>query len=566
MARRWSLIVALLMFSTLMLGAAEGQRFVAVSYHDVVDQAADLTPEAVTTDQLIVFFDWLKANHWTPVSIDDLLAAQRGERALPEHAIVLCFDDGFRSVYTRVYPLALAYHYPIVSALVGSWVDVPPGGSINYEGKPVPRERFISWNEAREMARSGLVEFASHSYAMHETLLGNPQGNLMPASSFRQYEPGVGYGSLEDFHTRIRADLKRSKELMTRQLGKPPRVIVWPYGRYNSEGLEAARELGMIVGFNLDPEPANTRDLLEIPRYLPTANPSLETIVMNLRFDDPLPAIRRVVRLDPAAIWSNDPAQTDARLGRVIERLIRLGATGVYIEGGVSTASGTISAVWFPNSELPVAGDLLSRLCWQLQKRVGLQTTVRLSPAAVMRTLGDRTRTLKIFRDLGAYAAVTGLVFDAGTPVLAPEDAVPGDRMYWTVRAARRAADEALLPPELALDLAAFRATERQRHSIIWIQYQSSGTWRPSALADFTWVRTPPSEVPRLLRGAKQSRQHGVWLNGAVSEQELMRRAREAGAAGVSGLGWDVDDSLTDTPRAAIVAPAVSAARFPAGR
>ena len=159
----------------------------------MVDFKGDLDDDAVTVDRLIGFFEWLRANRWTTISLDDVDAARRGKKALPERSILITFDDGYRSFYTRVFPLVLAYRVPIVVALVGSWVEAPAGSKVSYGKEQVPRERFLSWEEAREMARSGLVEFASHSYDLHRGVLGNPQGNEMAAANTRIYTPGRGY-------------------------------------------------------------------------------------------------------------------------------------------------------------------------------------------------------------------------------------------------------------------------------------------------------------------------------------------------------------------------------------
>jgi biofilm PGA synthesis lipoprotein PgaB len=54
-----------------------------------------------------------------------------------------------------------------VAALVGIWMADEAGGTVSYGGdRRVPRSNFITWAEAREMQASGLVEFASHSYAV----------------------------------------------------------------------------------------------------------------------------------------------------------------------------------------------------------------------------------------------------------------------------------------------------------------------------------------------------------------------------------------------------------------
>ena len=182
----------------------------------------DLDDEAVTVDRLIGFFEWLRANRWTAISLDDVAAARRGEKALPERAILITFDDGYRSFYTRVFPLVLAYRMPVVAAVVTSWLDVPAGSMVPYGREPVPRERFISWEEACEMAESGLVEFASHSHDLHRGVLGNPQGNELPAGNTRIYTPGRGYETEAQFRRRIAEDLTRSRELLASRLGRAP--------------------------------------------------------------------------------------------------------------------------------------------------------------------------------------------------------------------------------------------------------------------------------------------------------------------------------------------------------
>src|SRR6478672_287645 len=100
--------------------ARGGEHFAAIAFHDVVDFRGDLDDDAVTVDHLIGFLEWLRANDWTAVSIDDLEAARLGKKPLPKRAILITFDDGYRSLYTRVYPLLLAYRVPIVASLVGS--------------------------------------------------------------------------------------------------------------------------------------------------------------------------------------------------------------------------------------------------------------------------------------------------------------------------------------------------------------------------------------------------------------------------------------------------------------
>ena len=103
------ILLLLLVAGPLMAEAPDGgTRFAAIAFHDVVDSPADLVGDAVTAQSLVDFFDWLKAEGWTPVSLAQVAAAGQGGPPLPPRAILLSFDDGYKSFHDRVYPLLLA--------------------------------------------------------------------------------------------------------------------------------------------------------------------------------------------------------------------------------------------------------------------------------------------------------------------------------------------------------------------------------------------------------------------------------------------------------------------------
>ncbi|MGH6631081.1 MAG: polysaccharide deacetylase family protein, partial [Burkholderiales bacterium] len=158
-------------------------------YHDVQEDVR-VNPDryAVGSARLVTQFAWMKHNGYRVVSLDDVIAAREGRRALPAKAVVLTFDDGYRSVYTRVFPLLKLFNYPAIVALSGRWLDAAPGETVDYDGKPMPRERFLSWEQISEMADSGLVEFASHSYDLHRGVPANPQGSLVPGVIAFRYD------------------------------------------------------------------------------------------------------------------------------------------------------------------------------------------------------------------------------------------------------------------------------------------------------------------------------------------------------------------------------------------
>ncbi len=223
-----------------------------LGYHEVEsDRAAVLSRTAVRASELAAQFAWLRDHGWVAVSLQQVLDSRQGGKPLPAKAVLLTIDDGKRDTYTRVFPLLRLFQYPAVVALVGSWLEVAADGVVDYDGTPVPRSEFVSWDEVREMQRSGLVEIASHSYDLHRGVLANPQGNTQPAAISRVYQAGQ-YETDAMYLERLRADLTASRNLITRQTGVAPRVIVWPYGRSNRAAQELAAELGMLVGFVLE--------------------------------------------------------------------------------------------------------------------------------------------------------------------------------------------------------------------------------------------------------------------------------------------------------------------------
>jgi poly-beta-1,6-N-acetyl-D-glucosamine N-deacetylase len=556
--------------------ATAGERFVSVAFHDVVDFRGDLDEDAVTVDRLIVFFEWLRANHWTAISLDDVEAARLGKRPLPEHAILITFDDCYRSLYTRVFPLILAYHIPMVSALTGVWMDAPMNATVRYGDRDVPRANFLSWEEAREMARSGLVEFASHSYDLHRGVRANPQGNELAAAWARIYRPGRGYESADEFRQRIAADLARSSELLADRLAKRPRTIAWPFGRYNASDAEVARATGFTFALTLDPEPANVAQPMAISRYLPTNDPKLADVVSNLLFEDPLPAARRLVGLDPATLWTGDDASMNERLGHAIERLRTLGATGIVLDAAIIGPDGRLAATWFPTRQLPVRADILSRLAWQCWSRAGVAPYVRLPAGAALRTLGDRAKVRALFDDLSAYVPVSGMFVDDAPGLARLGDGARSSGTPWAVRAARDAAIGRSAGGPEALALSAFGILESERPGLqLVVVGDSDPPSSPGAIADLTLVPVAPNPHAAACLSERLSalgwlrpalaRRGGLWFGSdhPPAARDLAAATRVFQVHGGTAIGWGADDPVHDRPKAKIAGSTVSDSTFP---
>lgn len=442
MRRLFALMLLLLLPVSL---AAEPVRIWAFSWHDVRDDVVDdLDPDrfAVSTSRLVAFFEYLRGNGYTPISVDQLLAARDKNAPLPEKPVILTFDDGLASVYTHVFPLLRQYQYPAVVAIVGSWMAMPEGATIDYGHALFGPDDIVTWAQLKEMADSGLVEIASHSHDMHRGVIANPQGNSQPAAVTRTFDPeSESYETDQQYRERVYQDLAQSVVDIEHHIGKAPRVMIWPYGAHNADTIAIAAELGMDITMTLTPAPGTVESLSAFPRILPLGNPDVGQMTWNFEYWPEI-SPKRVAHVDLDYVYDEDPLQLALNLDRLISRIYHLQITDVYLQAFVDTeADGEARELYFPNRHLPVRADLFNRVAWQLRTRANVQVWAwmpvlafhhpdpklnrdwAVKPLTADTPAGDEYHRLspfvpearqfirEIYDDLGRYANFAGILF-----------------------------------------------------------------------------------------------------------------------------------------------------------
>ena len=377
-------------------GAPDERLFLSVALHDVVDDRAKLEADGTTTSDLVIFFEYLVSNGWHALTLDEVARAGRGETTLPEKSILITIDDAYASAYTRVFPLLQATRMHAIVAMPGGWM---------VRGRGPDGQAVLTWAQAREMQQSGLVEFASHGYDFHSAVRGNPQANQVPAFSFRIFAPATGYEDDDAYRRRVKFDLQQSIDVMTRELGRAPRAIGWPYGRYTQAAVEVAKELGFQFALTFDPELASASRPFAIARFALSTGAPLPSLVERLRVGDTLPRVQRIVRLRPSSLWRPDPAETERLLGAAIERVRLLGANTMVIDAVEPGPDGR-PAAWFPTKQIPVRADVYLRFAWQFHSRAGVRVFARL-PAAALEI--DDAELEGLCHDFGIFTSVDGL-------------------------------------------------------------------------------------------------------------------------------------------------------------
>jgi len=445
------------------------QSFRVLCYHDIRDNLLEsfkTQPErvAVETQELIRHFTWLQENGYHPVSLQQIVDARAGRANLPEKAVLLTFDDGYKSVYTKVFPLLKLFNFPAVIAIVGEWIETPPGAQVAFGDNLLARDQFANWDDIRAMVASGLVEVASHSHDMHKGIQANPQGNSMPAAISRTYWPQkASYESDLEYAARIKSDLRRNSNLIERELHRRPRAMVWPYGSYNLATTKWAAEAGMPITMNLESGPNTPTDsLARMRRSLVSFDTRLADLIKLLRepagYTGVKAPLERIIHVDLDYVYDADPERQEQNLSRLLDRIKRLQPTTVYLQAYADPdGDGVADAVYFPNRYLPVRADLFSRVAWQLRTRVGVKVyawmpvmafklpdanpaaahvvqVMQGAPAAASQgryhrlSLFDplvRKTITEIYEDLGKSALFSGILFHDDATLSDYEDASP---------------------------------------------------------------------------------------------------------------------------------------------
>lgn len=179
-------------------------------YHHVVPDGEKCNDVTITVGRLEQDFRWLNENGYRTVLPRELAAGE----PLPEKAVLITFDDGYRSNYELAYPLLQKYQAKAVIAIMVYMQD--RGAS-----------SFLSWDMCREMADSGLVEIGSHGYAIHN--LDERNGMSVPGQA-NGVERRTGESDA-DFKLRVLDDLQKSYDLIADEIGTAPTYFAYPYGK-----------------------------------------------------------------------------------------------------------------------------------------------------------------------------------------------------------------------------------------------------------------------------------------------------------------------------------------------
>lgn len=200
-----------------------------LAYHHIIPGQL---PEGTTTHAVIPLAEfeaqmkYLHDNGYYTASLKDVEDFIYNKKKLPEKTVLITFDDGYESNFVYAFPVLKSYNFKATIFLIGNRV-------VQKEESFDPnRLSKLSLRQIKEMFDSGLVEFGSHTFDAHE---------------YRGNKPAL----LSMDKEQLDLDFSREAGVFTQNSLPSPTAIAYPYGKFNSAVLKAAKSFGYKLGFTI---------------------------------------------------------------------------------------------------------------------------------------------------------------------------------------------------------------------------------------------------------------------------------------------------------------------------
>ena len=221
------------------------KRVPILCYHSVTDGAEAVQPDPhkqhIPLHLFLQHLDYLKKKY-NVVSLPEFQKARREKRVLPDYSVVLTFDDGFEDFYKVAAAHLGRRKLPATVFVITDRAD----GSFVSNG-----ESFLSWNEIRELASSG-IDIGSHTCS-HPYL-----PDLSPLD--------------------VTTELSESQAAIRSQVGQAQVPLSYPYGQASESISRLAKSLGYSCAIASDAGPnAQSANLYELSRTVIASDDDIAT-------------------------------------------------------------------------------------------------------------------------------------------------------------------------------------------------------------------------------------------------------------------------------------------------
>ncbi len=215
---------------------ALSSRVTVLMFHDVVTERGKggvyFDSTVAEFKEILDYFDEQGAHY---LSLKDLHEHLVTGKEVPERSVVLTFDDNYQGFYENAWPILKSKKIPS-----GMFVHT------DFVGNKSGSHPKMSWDQLKELDKSGLVEIGGHTCS----------------------HPGDLKSLPIDVQER---ELTESKSLLEEHLGHPVPFLAYPVGSADSKTIELTKSLGYTMSFTMKNGPAEeSPGILEIQRTIQT--------------------------------------------------------------------------------------------------------------------------------------------------------------------------------------------------------------------------------------------------------------------------------------------------------
>jgi peptidoglycan/xylan/chitin deacetylase (PgdA/CDA1 family) len=126
-------------------------RLPVLMYHEIHTEKTD--HYSIHLDKLIAQFNYLNNNGYTTIFVEELLDYQHNNTPLPSNPVLITFDDGYKTIATKLHPVLLQLKMKATVFLVPTFIHE----------KENANNRYLSIPEIKKLAE-GHIEWGIHSY------------------------------------------------------------------------------------------------------------------------------------------------------------------------------------------------------------------------------------------------------------------------------------------------------------------------------------------------------------------------------------------------------------------
>ena len=209
-----------------------------LTYHHVADGASStvISPEVFESHMAA-----LTGAGYTPVFLSELRDYVLYGDELPEKPVVINFDDGYLSNFEQALPILEKYGVKATIFVIGVSF-----GKDTYKDTGNAMTPHFGAEEAQQMLESGLIEFGSHTYDLH-------QWPPFEQGEARENLARLPDESESDYIEMLRRDLAEYEEKIWPALGGNSGIFSYPYGEVTTEAAVVLSESGYDITVSTQP-------------------------------------------------------------------------------------------------------------------------------------------------------------------------------------------------------------------------------------------------------------------------------------------------------------------------